>query len=149
MKLEEAKKLQNVFKSTLNEKSRGRYKSEEQKGALENIKLLYDLREAIIKLFNDYSSIASEAKYKTIHGKGISSMSARVARGNVSDHSNLKILSPKQMLQKLQIALALVKASNTSENLLNEIRQIIYSLYQAKVITKKVYNNIIMNSMKL
>ena len=65
----------------------------------------------------------------------------------VSDHSNLKILTPKQMLQRLPIALAQVKAGNTSENLLNEIRQIIYSLYRAKEITKKVYNNIT-NSIK-
>ena len=40
----------------------------------------------------------------------------------------LTILSPKQMLQRLPIVLAQVKASNTSENLLNEIRRIIYSL---------------------
>ena len=46
------------------------------------------------------------------------------------------------MLQRLPIALAQVKAGNTSENLLNEIRQIIYPLHQAKQITKKVYNNI-------
>ena len=52
------------------------------------------------------------------------------------------------MLQRLLIALAQVKAGNTSENLLNQIRQIIYSLYQEKEITKKVYNNI-MNSIKL
>ena len=44
----------------------------------------------------------------------------------------LKILTPKQMLQRLLIALAQVKAGNTSENLLNEIRQIIYFLYLAK-----------------
>ena len=44
---------------------------------------------------------------------------------------NLKILTPKQMLQRLPIALAKVKAANTSETLLNEIRQIIYSLYRA------------------
>ena len=55
----------------------------------------------------------------------------------------LKILTPKQMLQRLPIALAQVKAGNNSENLLNEIRQIIYSLYQSKEITKKVYNNLI------
>ena len=42
------------------------------------------------------------------------------------------------MLQRLPIALAQVKAGNTSENLLNEIRQIIYSLYRAKEITKSV-----------
>ena len=47
------------------------------------------------------------------------------------------------MLQRLPIAFAQVKAGNNSENLLNEIRQIVYSLYQSKQITKKVYNNII------
>ena len=57
----------------------------------------------------------------------------------------LKILTSKQMLQRLPIALAQVKAGNNSESLLNEIRQIIYSLYQSKHITKKVYNNIIKN----
>ena len=60
----------------------------------------------------------------------------------LKDHSKLKALTPKQMLQRLPIALAQVKAGNNSENLLNEIRQIIYSLYQAKEITKKVYNNL-------
>ena len=47
------------------------------------------------------------------------------------------------MLQRSPIALAQVKAGNNSENLLNKIRQIVYSLYQSKQITKKVYNNII------
>ena len=60
----------------------------------------------------------------------------------------LKILTPKQMLQRLPIALASVKAGNASEKLLSEIRQIIYSLYLAKEITKKVYNNI-MNLIKV
>ena len=46
------------------------------------------------------------------------------------------------MLQRLPIALAQVKADNNSENVLNEIRQIIYSLYQSKEITKKLYNNL-------
>ena len=47
------------------------------------------------------------------------------------------------MLQRLPIALAHVKAGNKSENLLKEIRQIVYSLYQSKEITKKVYSNLI------
>ena len=47
------------------------------------------------------------------------------------------------MLQRLPIALAQVKADNNSECLLNEIRQIVYSLYQSKQIAKKVYNHII------
>ena len=52
------------------------------------------------------------------------------------------------MLRRLPIAIAQVKVVNTSENLLNKIHQLIYSLFQAKEITKKVYKNI-MNSIKL
>ena len=47
------------------------------------------------------------------------------------------------MLQRLPIAIAQVKAGYNSESLLNEIREIVFSLYQSKGITKKVYNNII------
>ena len=60
----------------------------------------------------------------------------------------LKILTPNQMLKRLPIALAQVKAGNNSKSLLNEIRQIVYSLHRSKEITKKVYNNII-NSIKV
>ena len=60
----------------------------------------------------------------------------------------LKILTPKQMPQRLTIALAQVKAGNTSGNLLNQIRHIICLLYRAKEITKEVYNNIT-NSIKI
>ena len=64
------------------------------------------------------------------------------AKQNETKETGLKILTPKQMLQRLPIALAQVKAGNNSESLLNEIRQIVYSLYQSKQITKKVCNNI-------
>ena len=64
------------------------------------------------------------------------------------DGEGLKILTPNQMLKRLPIALAQVKAGNSSKSLLNEIRQIVYSLYRSKEITKKVYNNII-NSIKV
>ena len=59
----------------------------------------------------------------------------------------IKILTLNQMLKRLPIALAQVKEGNNSETLLNEIRQIVYSLYRSKEITKKVYKNII-NSIK-
>ena len=65
------------------------------------------------------------------------------AKQNEIKGAGLKILAPKQMFQRLPIALAQVKAGNNSESLLNEIKQIVYSLYQSKQITKKVYNNII------
>ena len=60
----------------------------------------------------------------------------------------IKVLTPKQMFQRLPTALAQVKASNTFKKLLNGIRQIIFFFYWEKEITKKVYNNII-NSIKL
>ena len=94
------------------------------------IKLYQNLREAVIKLFNDYPFIASETKHKVKYGK------------------ELKILTPKQVLQRLIISLAQLKAANTSEKLLNKIRQIIYSLYWENEFTERVYNNI-MNSIKL
>ena len=86
--------------------------------------MLYKARNETIKFYNDYSLMMSEATYKATKGTG------------------LNILSPKQMLQILPIALAQVKAGNNSESLLNEIRQIVYSLYQSKQITKKVYNTV-------
>ena len=54
------------------------------------------------------------------------------AKQNETNGKGLKILKPKQMFQRLPIALAQVKAGNNSENLLNEIRQIIYSLVSIK-----------------
>ena len=78
-----------------------------------------------IKFFDNYSLMVSGAKNKATKGTG------------------LKILTPKQLFQRLPIALAQVKTGFL--NLLNEVRQIVYSLYQSKEITKKVYNNIIMS----
>ena len=77
-----------------------------------------------VKFIEDYGSIILEAKRKATEGKG------------------LKTLAPKQMLRRLPIALAQIKAGNNSNKSLNEIRQIVYSLYQSKGITKKLYNNI-------
>ena len=65
------------------------------------------------------------------------------AKHDETTGTRFKILTPKQMLQRLPIALAQVKPGNNSESLLSEMRQIVYSLYQAKQFTKKAYNNII------
>ena len=119
IKLSNAKNDQIIFKSHLGEIKKGNNKkrSKEEKSALCNIEILYKARNKAIKFYDDYSLMASEGKNKVTKGTG------------------LKILTPKQMLQRLPIALAQVKAGNNSENLLNEIRQILYSLYQSKEIT--------------
>ena len=118
------KMIKQEFKPNINDIKKGnkKYRSKEQKNALYNIEMLYTARNSVIELFDDYTSMISEAKLKATKGTG------------------LKILTPKQMLQRLPIALAQVKAGNNSECLLNEIRQIVYSLYQSKQIAKKVYN---------
>ena len=72
-----------------------------------NIESLYNSREKVAKLYNDYAKVVSQAMYKAKQGAG------------------LKILTPKQMLQRFPIALAQVKAGNNSEGLLNKIRQIV------------------------
>ena len=61
--------------------------------------------------------------------------------GNVG--IGLKILTNKQMLNRLPILLAQIQAGNNSSKLKHEIRQILYSLYRSKVVTKTVYNNLI------
>ena len=76
-------------------------------------------------MFNNYANNMSKIIYKSKQGGG------------------LKVLARKQMLQRLPITLAQVKTGNNPESLLNEIRQIVYSLYQSKKSIKKVYNNIV------
>ena len=88
MKLEEANNHQNEFKSKLNKKKNVRFKSWEWKSAMQDMKMLYNARNKVVKLFDDYFTIVSEFKYKTIHGEGS------------------KTLTPKQILWRLQIARA-------------------------------------------
>ena len=64
------------------------------------------------------------------------------AKQNETKGKGLKVLTPKQIIQGLPIALAQVRAGNNSKNLLNEIRQVVYSLSQSKEITKKVCNTL-------
>ena len=90
--------------------------------------MLYKARNSVIKFFDDYFLMVSEARRKA---------------KNKASGKGLKLLTPKQMPQRSPIAIAQVKAGNNSESLLNEIRQIVYSLYQSQEITKKLYNNII------
>ena len=60
----------------------------------------------------------------------------------------LKILTPDQMLKRLPISLAQVKAENNSENLKNKIIQLLYSLYRSKQLTKIIYSNLINTTYK-
>ena len=133
--LKEARDRQRNYLHYLNIIRKG-YKNSVQKKTLSNIENHFNAREKAIKFIEDYGSMVLEAR--------------RLAREQEGTGANemLKILTPNQMLKRLPIALAHVKAGNNSESILNEIRQIVYSLYRSKEITKKEYNNII-NSIKV
>ena len=133
--LKEARDRQKNYLQYLNIIRKG-HKNSVQKRTLSNIENHFNAREKAIKFIEDYSSMVLEAR--------------RLAREQEGTGANkmLKILTPNQMLKRLPIALAQVKTGNNSESLLNEIKQIVYSLYRSKEITKKVCNNII-NSTKV
>ena len=119
--IEEAKESQKGFDKHLKLIRIGK-KNQEQEKTLANINILFNGRHDTINFIEGYCSMILEARKKA----------AEEQKG-----TGLKILTLKQMLQRLPIALAQVKAGNNSESLLNEIRQIVYSLHQSKQITKK------------
>ena len=120
MSLEEAKIYQQDFLDYLNIIRKGN-KNAEQRKTLANINILYNARNNLIKCIEDYGSMILEAK--------------RLAREQ--EGTGLKILTPNQMLKRLPIALAQIKAGNNSESLLNEIRQIVYFCIDQKKLLKK------------
>ena len=105
----EVKNRQNEFLSKLTNIKIGR-KTREQEKIINNLERFYLSRQEVINFFRDFTEMLSDANYK--------------AKQNETKGKGLKILTPKQMLQRLPIALAQVKAGNNSENLLNEIKEI-------------------------
>ena len=103
--LKEAKNQQQNYYSYLNAIRRGN-KNASQKRTIVNINILFNARDNAIKFIEDYSSMILEAK--------------KLAREQ--EGTGLKVLTPNQMLKRLPIALAQIKAGNNSESLLNEIR---------------------------
>ena len=149
--LEQANLLSYINDFIRKTKPRNPEKRKLRSDVLDSVTSLVKGREVVLKAFQSGIFHKLEESQK---GEGVNEMS-RVNASERSEQSEwneqserLKILTPNQMLKRLPIALAQVKAGNNSESLLNEIRQIIYSLYRSKEITKKVYNNII-NSIKV
>ena len=128
--IEEAKESQKDFINYLKMIRKGN-KNQAQEKTLKNLNMLFKGGNDAINFIEDYSTMILEAKRKA-------SEELKEQEG-----TGLKILPPKQMLQRLPIDLSRVKAGDCSESLLNYIRQIVYSLHQSREITKKVYNNII------
>ena len=120
------KKVQNTKNNNLQARpSRGRFvASSEWNKLLQDIEYgkitLLELEEELLELEEE-----SAAERRNQQGKG------------------LKILTPDQMLSRLPINLVQLKAGNNSQKLINEIRQLLYSLYRSKKLTKEIYNHLI------
>ena len=100
--LEDVEKEQIKFKNHLNHIRQGNLnnRSEEQEKTINNIKNLYESRQKVVEMFNDYSREKSKRIYES-----------------KQEGTGLKILAPNQMLKRLPIALAQIKAGNNSESL--------------------------------
>ena len=119
--LDDALKRQNKLLRKISNVKIGK-KTDNKKKVINNLENFYISKEETINFYRDYGKMVLDAAYKS--------------KQNETEGKGLEILTPKQMLQRLTIAVAL-------ESLLNEIRQIIYFLYESKQITKKLCNNII------
>ena len=92
----------------------------------------------------DYSKATADyLKYMEEQEKGQKRFSGDYDSNGWSNESGLKILTNKQMLNRLPILLSQIQAGNNSIKSKNDIRQILYSLYRSKVLTKTVTNNLI------
>ena len=105
-------------------------KTYEQEKVITNLENFYQSREEVFNFFRDYAKIMLDSTYK--------------AKQDETKETGLKILTPKQMFQRFLIAFAQVKAGNISENLLNEIRQLLFLCIDQKKSTKKyiIHNQI-------
>ena len=114
---------------------------------------MYSIREEIIDVFKrgtfpyiDVFHVEKETDKETDEETDTTIMPELESEESAEQKRNqqgkgLKILTPSQMLSRLPITLAQLKAGNNSEKLKNEIRQLLYSLYHSKNITKQVYDN--------
>ena len=132
--------LENIVKFSNKSIPKTKESKTKKQNTFDSANVLYEGRELTLNSFR-----SGIFPIKSTQGKGCHICQLRVLwtypDRKAFDRTQLKILTPKQMLQRLPMVTAQVKARNTSENLLNEMRQIIYSLYQAKEVAKKVYNN--------
>ena len=99
---------------------------------------LSDLKDKIKKMSEDEKEIEKPDKILKIVEEilDFNNKQNQIGKG-------LKVLTPSQMLSRLPISLAQLKAGNNSEKLKNKIRQLLYSLYRSKKLTKEIYKILI------
>ena len=103
------------------------------------------IKSGLIDLQKDIENTSKDDVNKTEKMNKIADIAKFILYCNNDDQkvSGIKILTLNQMLSRLAISLAHLKAGNNSEKLKNQIRQILYSLYRSKKLTKNVYKSLV------
>ena len=106
---------------------------------------VYIIKKVLNKMKNTIKKVPEDRKFMIEENEKVINIVERIFYLNELDQSGqeLKILTPDQMLSRLPISLAQLKAGNNSEKLKNEIRQLLYSLYRQKKRTKQLYKSLI------
>ena len=107
--------------------------------------LVKSINETLTEMKNIIKNVPKDNPLKTEENKKITDIVERVLELNSEKQIGLglKILTPNQMLSRLPITLAQLKAGNNSQKLKNEIRQLLYSLYRSKKLTKQLYESLV------
>ena len=110
-----------------------------------NKDLLKSINKKLTKLKNIVKNVPKDKVSKVEENEKIIDIVEKILDLNSEKQSGegLKILTPNQMLSRLPISLAQLKARNNSEKLINEIRLLLYSLYRSKKPTKQLYKSLI------
>ena len=108
----------------------------------DNIELVASIEENLNELREDFKNTSDSLLKSEL--ENIEQTVAKIIELNKEDQKGqgLKILTPQQMLSRLRISLAQLKAGNNSEKLKNEIRQLLYSLYRSKKLSKTIYKHL-------
>ena len=107
--------------------------------------MVQSVNKKLTKLKNIFKNMPKDEVSKVEENEKIIEIVERILELNSKKQLGLglKILIPDQMLSRLPITLAQLKAENNSEKLKNEIRQLLYSLYRSKKLTKQLYKSLI------
>ena len=111
----------------------------------ENEDQAYLIKEVLNRMKKAITNVSENKTFKIEENKKIINIVESILYFHQLEQEGqgLKILTPNQMLSRLPISLAQLKAGNNSEKLKNEIRQLLYSLYRSKKLTKQLYKSLI------
>ena len=106
---------------------------------------VYLIKKELTRLKNVVKNVPEDRRFKIEENEKIIDIVERLPELNNENQlgEGLKILTPDQMLSRLPIILAQLKTKNNSQKLINEMRQLLYSLYLSKKLTKTIYNHLI------